>query len=315
MRSKNRRARGAALVLAAAVLAARTAAAARASDREIHLLSGGIERTCLVHAPAAAGAAAMPLLLVLHGGGGTAEGMVRLTRGRFDALADRDRFLAAYPQGVGRSWNDGRHDLRSKATRENVDDVAFLRELIADLARRFSIDRRRVFVAGMSNGGMMAMRLACALPGELRGAAAVAASLSDDAAAACPATSAVSVVVVDGTADPIVPYGGGEVKVLWSGRGTVIGGARTADLWAKTAGCRTPPAETDLPAKVEDGTRVRKIEYPGCSSGARVVLFRVEGGGHAWPGGVPYLGERLIGKTSGNLSAADAIWEIFSSLK
>ncbi len=256
----------------------------------------------------------MPLLLVLHGGGGTAEGMVRLTKGGFDALADRDGFVAAYPQGVGKSWNDGRHDLRSEATRENVDDVGFVRDLIAELSRRYPIDRHRVFVAGMSNGGMMAMRLACSLP-ELRGAAAVAASLSDDAAATCPATSRVSVVEIAGTADPIVPYGGGEVRVLWMGRGRVTGAPATPESWAKKAGCRMTPAETDLPAKVSDGTSVREIEYPGCGSGARVILYRVEGGGHAWPGGMPYLTERMIGRTSGNLDACGAIWEVFSSLR
>jgi polyhydroxybutyrate depolymerase len=288
-------------------------AAAAPPESELRLRSGGIERTGLVHVPAKAFAAPMPLLLVLHGGGGTAEGMVRLTRGGFDALADRRGFVVAYPQGVGKSWNDGRHDLRSAANRENVDDVGFIRDLITEIAGRYPIDRRRLFVAGMSNGGMMAMRLACSLP-EVRGVAAVASSLSDDAAAKCPATSTVSVVEIAGTADPIVPFAGGEVKVLWMGRGRVTGAPETAGSWAKKAGCRLVPEEAALPAKVSDGTTVRKIEYPGCATGARVVLFRVEGGGHAWPGGLPYLSERMIGKTSGNLDACSAIWEIFSGL-
>jgi len=290
-------------------------AGAAAPDREIRLSSGGIERTAIIHVPEKPAAGAIPLLLVLHGGGGTAEGMVRLTKGRFDALSDRDGFVAAYPQGVGRSWNDGRHDLRSEAARRNVDDVAFIRGLIGELSRRYRIDARRVFVAGMSNGGMMSMRLACSLPRELRGAAAVASSLSRDAAARCPASSAVSVVEIAGTSDPIVPYDGGEVKVLGMERGSVTGAPATASAWAKKAGCALVPAETNLSATVPDGTSVRRIEYANCGSGARIVLYRVEGGGHAWPGGLPYLGERLIGKTSGNLAACDAIWEIFSGLK
>jgi polyhydroxybutyrate depolymerase len=296
-------------------LSAAAAAATPSPPADIRVLSGGIERTAIVQAPAKPPAAAMPLLLVLHGGGGTADGMVRLTKGRFDALAGRDSFVVAYPQGVGRSWNDGRHDLRSEATRSNVDDVGFIRDLIAELSRRYRIDARRVFVAGMSNGGMMAMRLACSLPRELRGVAAVASSLSKDAAAGCPATSAVSVVEIAGTADPIVPYEGGEVKVLRSGRGSVVGAPATAVAWAKKAGCALVPSEAPLPAAVSDGTSVRRIEYPNCASGARVVLYRVDGGGHAWPGGLPYLGERMIGKTSGNLAACDAIWEIFSGLR
>ena len=301
--------------VAVVLLRAAAAAGSDAPEREIRLRSGGIERTCLVHAPAKTPGGPAPLLLVLHGSGGTAEGMVRLTKGGFDALADRERFVVAYPQGVGKSWNDGRHDLRSAAAREDVVDVGFLRDLIAELARWYPVDRRRVFAAGMSNGGMMAMRLACSLAGELRGVAAVASSLSQDAAAACPATSAVSVVEIAGTADPIVPYGGGEVRVLWMGRGTVIGAPATAESWAKKAGCRMAPAETRLAPKVSDGTAVRRIEYPGCAAGTRVVLYRVDGGGHAWPGGLPYLGERMIGRTSGNLDACAAIWEIFAGLR
>ncbi|HET9793946.1 MAG TPA: PHB depolymerase family esterase [Thermoanaerobaculia bacterium] len=295
--------------------AARTVRAAESGPLEIRLRSGGLERTCLVHAPANRSAAAMPLLLVLHGGSGTADGMVTLTQGRFDALADRDGFVVGYPQGVGRSWNDGRRDLPSRATLERIDDVGFFRELVADLSRRFPIDRRRVFVAGISNGGIMALRLACELPRDVRGVAAVGASLARDLAGGCRAPSAVSVVEIAGTTDPIVPYAGGEVRALGAPRGAVLGAPSTAELWAAKAACRAPAVETDLPAPISDGTRVRKIERPGCASGARVVLYRVEGGGHAWPGGRPYLSERLIGKTSRNLSACDAIWEIFSGLK
>ena len=299
----------------AILLAARALFAAGPAPAEVRIHSGGIERTSLVHYPAAKQAGPTPLLLVLHGGSGTGEAMVRLTRGRFEALADRDGFVVACPQGVGRSWNDGRSGLPSRATREGVDDVGFVHDLIAELARRYPVDRRRVFVAGISNGAMMAMRLACALPGELRGVAAVAGSLPRDIAGTCPATSAVSVVEIAGTADPIVPYDGGEVRALGMPRGAVLGALRTAELWSRKAGCRMPPTEADLPAPVADGTRVRKIEYPGCSSGGRVILYRVDGGGHAWPGGLPYLGEGMIGKTSANLSACDAIWDVFSGLR
>jgi polyhydroxybutyrate depolymerase len=298
----------------AAVLAAGAVSSARAGapagETEIRLQSGGIERTCLIHVPTPAPKGPMPLLLALHGGGGTAEGMVRLTESRFDRLADRDGVLVAYPQGVGRSWNDGRSDTPSRARRQKVDDVAFFRDLIGELSRLYPVDRARVFAAGMSNGGMMALRLGCSLGDEIAGVAAVGASLPEDVVPLCPETTKVSLVLIDGTADPIVPYGGGEVRVLWRGRGEVIGAERTFKLWSQAAGCRGPAKETRLPDKSADGTHVTKIEASGCAS-TSVVLYRVEGGGHAWPGGEPYLGERLIGKTSANLSACDAIWEDF----
>ena len=301
--------------VAAAILLARQGRPSGPPPVEIHLKSGGIDRSCLVHAPAGLGSGPVPLLLALHGGGGTAEGMIRLTRGRFDELADRDRFVVVYPQGFGKSWNDGRNDLPSKARQENVDDVAFFRILIDELAKKYPIDRRRVFVAGISNGAMMSLRLGCSLAGSVRGVAAVAGSLPADVVGFCPATSSVNLVLIDGTADPIVPYGGGMVRVLWSNRGRVIGAEPTAALWAQGAGCRAAPPRGELPDRTSDGTHVSRIGYAGCDTGARVILYRVAGGGHTWPGGAPYLGERLVGKTSGNLSACDAIWELFGSIR
>jgi polyhydroxybutyrate depolymerase len=290
-----------------------SAAVGFAQNRELHLSSGGLDRKYLLHAPAKSSRAAMPLLVVLHGGGGTAEGMVRLTKGRFDELADRDGFYVVYPQGVGNSWNDGRRDIRSKAREQNVDDVGFFRALVAHLASTHEIDRSRVFVTGMSNGGMMSLRIGCSLPEVFRGVAAVAASLPEDVVPFCSGRPAGTLLLFDGTADPIVPYSGGGVRVLWSDRGRVIGAEKTAALWAEREGCRGAPASSKLPSTVPDGTRVSRLDYPACPGGG-VTLFRIAGGGHAWPGGRPYLTEGLIGKTSRNLSTCDAIWECFSKI-
>ncbi len=107
----------------------------------------------------------------------------------------------------------------------------------------------------------------------------------------------------------------GNLGSILARRGEVIGAAATAQLWAKAAGCQLTVSELSLPTAVSDGTSATRVEYPGCRAGTRVVLDRVNGGGHAWPGGVPYLGERLIGKTSANLSASDEIWGFFAGLK
>src|SRR3970040_1470534 len=125
---------------------------------------GGLERTYLLHVPGGfpqgrpAG-----LVFVLHGGGGTGRNMERMTR--FSELADREGFIAVYPDAVERNWNDGRDAPNIRAQQENVDDVGFIGALIALLTREFGIDPRRVHSTGISNGAFMSQRLA----GELRG--------------------------------------------------------------------------------------------------------------------------------------------------
>ena len=280
------------------------------------LTHGGLERSYLLYRPAAASVDSKPsaLLFVLHGGGGTAAGMLRLTRGRFNELADRHGFHVVYPQGFAKAWNEGRTDLISDAHRRGVDDVGFFAALITELVAKHPIDAKRVFATGISNGGMMSLRLGCSLPGQLRGVAPVAASIPADIVALCQQPSGVSLVMINGTEDPLVPDGGGAVKVFGRERGQVIGTARSIDLWRLKNHCAAPAQEQELPSSTDDGTRVTRVEYGGCRAGSRVVLYRVQGGGHTWPGGTPYLAERLIGRTSRDLVAADALWDIFGAL-
>jgi polyhydroxybutyrate depolymerase len=240
--------------------------------------------------------------------------MVRLTRGRFDALADRHHFIIVYPNGVDRSWNDGRTVPISTAHREKIDDVGFIRALVTSLAVSYPIDLHRVFVTGISNGGMMSLRLGCDLPDLIRGIAPVAASLPADIESSCTRAAGVSLAMISGTEDPLVPYGGGEVRAFGRDRGKVIPVEKTLSLWARMDGCDAQDVATPLRDATDDGTRVTRVDRGGCGSGARVVLFRVDGGGHTWPGGMTYLPDSLVGRTSRDFDACDAIWSFFAAL-
>lgn len=304
------------LVLAALALAAQHAGAApacadrgaKASEARCESLAfGGRERTYRLYVPARLEAKA-PLLVVLHGGGGGGAGMEALTERGFNRRADEAGVLIVYPDGVDHGWNDGRHDLKTRAVRDGVDDVGFLRTLVAALGKRYPVDRNRIFVTGISNGGMMTLRLACDAADVFAGFVAVAASLGEDTAAECRPVAARPVALIDGTDDPLVPFAGGDVRVLGAHRGRVIGADATFATFRGFAGCTSVEAEPPLDRIADDGTALVVRRAVGCSPGTRVVLYEVQGGGHAWPGGVRYAREWLIGKVSRELDATDEAW-------
>ncbi len=276
----------------------------------------GIERSCLLYRPRGIHGQTelRPLVFVLHGGGGTHRGIIRLTKGRFNTLADRDGFFVVYPQGVEKAWNEGRGDPISGAHCRGIDDVGFFASLIDHLLSKYPIDPNRVFVTGISNGGLMSLRLGCSLPDRIRAIAPVTASIPSAILPLCRSESAVSLAVFNGTEDPLVPYYGGQIKVFRQERGEVLSTDETIRIWLSKNRCTLEPQVTELPDLTDDGTRVVKVEYAQCSANSKVLLYRIDGGGHTWPGGRQYLSVRLIGRTSRDINACDEIWSFFRNL-
>jgi polyhydroxybutyrate depolymerase len=276
----------------------------------------GLERQYILYQPSfkTEHSSARPLLLVLHGGGGTNRGMLRLTNRRFNELADRDGFFVVYPQGIDNSWNDGRPDKISDAHRKGIDDVGFLRALIEDLITHYPIDTKRIFVTGISNGGLMSFQLGCSLPDTIRAIAPVTAQIPAAIAPLCYSESAVSLVVFNGTADPLVPYNGGQIEVFSRQRGVVLSTDETIHIWRRKNRCSPEAVIAELPDVAADGTRVTKIEYSQCKNESKVVLYRIEGGGHTWPDGRQYLPVKWVGRTSRDINGCDEIWRFFRNL-
>jgi polyhydroxybutyrate depolymerase len=287
-----------------------------ARPAKLTLSHDGLERKYLFYSPPfkLTPSDLKPLLLALHDGGGTHRGMVRLTKSRFNELANRDGFFVVYPQGIGKAWNDGRGDLVSEAHRRRIDDVGFFRALIEYLVSKHPIDSNRVFVTGISNGGLMSFRLACSLPDKIRAIAPVTASIPSAILPLCRSESTVSLALFNGTDDPLVPYYGGQIMVFRKQRGEVLSTDETIGIWLTKNRCTPEPKVTALPDLTKDGTRVTKTEYNQCVAGSKVVLYRIEGGGHTWPGGRRYLPVRLIGRTSRDINACDEIWSFFRGL-
>ena len=261
--------------------------------------AGGVERSYLLHLPAARGAGRpVPLLLVFHGAGGEGAGIA--SHAGLTEPATARGYAVAYPDGVNRRWNDGR------GAGGGQDDVEFIRVLLDSLGRELPVDPKRIYATGISNGAGLTYRLACDLPGVFAAIAPVAGAPAATIEERCAATRPVSVISFQGTRDPLMPYEGGHVSIR---RGRVLSAERSAALFAEVSGCTPPPAVTAEPDTAKDGTRVRRLAYGGCREGREVVLYTIEGGGHTWPGGPPVA--RRVGRVSRDVDATRTMLDFF----
>lgn len=273
----------------------------------------GRSRSYLVYLPAAAESppvGGLPVVLAFHGGGGNARGMSKLTG--LSAVAEASGFIVVYPEGVEKNWNDGRPGIA-----EGIDDVGYVAALLDDLAASFPVDAARVYATGISNGGMMSYRLAIELSDRIAAVAPVAAQLSvnlrDLTAAEASPAKPVPILMILGEQDPLVPFGGGKVGGKLFDRGQVLSAEQTIQFWVARNRAAAAPEDKRL-AEVDprDGTAVRTLTHLAGPGGGEVTALIVEGGGHTWPGGLQYLGERLIGRTSREFSASQTIWDFFA---
>lgn len=256
---------------------------------------GGRARTYLIVEPPGA-AGPRPTVFALHGGGGTGPGLREHTGRRLDAAAARGGWNLVYPDGVKKNWNDGRGD-NNPAADANVDDLGFLAALADALVKSGKADPRRLYLVGISNGGFMSHALACAQAGRWAAIAPLVASLGEKAAASCKPSRPVSVLMVNGDRDRLVPWDGRVVKFLGRSRGRKLTVPETVSKWAALDGCSGDPVREDLPDPEDDGVRWSLEARRACAAGSEVLLYKMAGGGHAWPNGTVYL-PRMVGKTS-----------------
>lgn len=258
---------------------------------------GGTSRTYRVHAPAVR-PPAPALVLVLHGWKGSGAAMERRMRYQFNRLADRDGFIIAYPDALSGQWHSG-HPGESVTS----DDVGFLSALIDTLSTDYAVDPRRVYVTGFSNGASMTYRLACERPDRIAAIAPVSGGLASGLMPGCAARSRrpVPLLLIHGTADPVVRFDSGE---------------REGNLayWVRRNGCATTPTSVYLPeTDPRDGTRTRMDTYPGCEDAADVIQYAIEGGGHHWPGGDEPVRLEPRGPVPRDFDGADVVWRFLKT--
>jgi len=283
-------------------------------DQKFELILQGHTRHYVVHVPAGYdGKTPVPVVIMFHGGGGKARGAMQETG--WSAKADKENFLAVYPEGVPRdptrrasfvanpqSWNDGSARSILAATQKNIDDVGFINAMLNDLGTKFRIDPHRLYATGFSNGASMAFRAGRELATRLAAIAPVAGS---DWLEQPTVGRPISLLYITGTQDPLNPIEGGDITIGARAAGTKPPVREFIQKWVKMLGCAPEPSA------IYDQDGVKGIAYTSCHENTEVTFYTIAGMGHFWPGGMSHLPERVIGKSSNKISATDVIWEFF----
>ncbi len=268
----------------------------------------GRERSYLVRVPEdiARAGKQVPLVIMLHGGGGNADNAERMSD--FTTLARREGFIVVYPEGTAR----GRAGLRtwnavhccSYAMTEQVDDIGFIAKLIDHLAAQYPIDPSRVYVTGMSNGGLMSHRLGRELSHRIAAIAPVVGAVFGDEP---PPASPVAVLIINGVLDKAVPWEGGHSDGRFGARawdGTPMQPAMAQGrYWASANRCGT----TSSVSRHSGYNR----HYWDCPDNTAVELYEMTEMGHAWPGGM--RGTPGADDPGNAFSASEVIWQFFKS--
>ena len=206
-----------------------------------------------------------------------------------------------YPGGGGQQPSGRQPEEEGRSA--PADDIGFFNQMLDHLGTKFSVDVSRIYVAGLSEGGFMSLHLGCSLSDRIAAVAAVGAAMPKTMI--CLPSRPVSAVLINGTSDPVVPYGGGTEHNL---NLATISAEDSAKAWAKIDRCAEKPEKDKISAKEKGGMETKVDTYTSCQQAARVVLYSVKGGGNAWPGGEQYEVEKTIGKTSQDLNANETIW-------
>lgn len=263
----------------------------------------------------------VPLVLFLHGGGGNADVASRMG---MTAVASRQGFIVVYPEAIEQHWNDGRDAQLFREHDKQIDDVAFITALVDSICGDHPIDRDRIFVAGVSNGGFMSQRLAIEKSELFAAAGILIATMAEPLGVDFAPQHPVSMLFMNGTDDPLVPYHGGEVgknlprrNVVNSTtpqRGRCLATDDAVQLWLQRNGLKdSQPAITTLDDNENDKSQVEFSLWSGGEANTCVALYRVVGGGHTIPSGAQYLPERLVGKRNADIDGMEAVWLFFKN--
>lgn len=265
---------------------------------------GGLSRTYEIHVPAGV-THPSALVVNLHAAGVSGREQAALTH--YNAVADAHGFAVVYPDGIDMSWADGRG--ASVPDRQGVDDVGFITTLVSKLVSDYGISPGRVFLTGLSAGAFMANRLACDRADLFAAIAPVAGTLGSNVG--CAPSQPVAVMATYGTADPIVPFGGGQMMGR-GGASDIVSAPAMVQRWGQLNGCAGTPAQQPL-APSGDGTQTDRIDFAPCAPGGEVMFMRVNGGGHTWPGAPEVLPAHAVGLASRGFDASEESWQFFDS--
>ena len=296
-----------------------TSPLAAQADRRATMRFGGIERSYYVHLPPQYQAGkALPLVVLLHGGGGGAQQAMNAYP--LQQVADLEGFILVAPNGTGpfprellRTWNVKFGF--GYAQRNDVDDVGFLRALILELEKMLAVDPHRVYLTGLSNGAILCHWAAAANSDLIAGIAPVVGTVggrnADEQQLHMPGkpTHPVDVILFNGGLDEHLPPEGGLQK-KWADLGGneprkwVVSANDSARFWVEADGCKPTPLVEELPA-----LKATRTTWSGGKNGTHVILYVLHNQGHAWPGGLP--GRAVADTPSPLIKAHEVLWQFF----
>ncbi len=223
------------------------------------------------------------LVFILHGSGGDGKGMMQPAK-NLQAIAEKENLLLVYPDGYKRFWNECRKNATSEANKVDINEEGFFSAMLDYFGKKYNANNQRFFVIGLSGGGHMAYKLAITMPDRCKAISAIVANLPDTNNLDCiEARKPVAVMITNGTIDDLNPYNGGEMIMSGNSWGYVRSTDRSFRYWADLAGYKGKPAvqvmaniDTTIKQTVIRNTYHKKRK-------PEVTLFRVEGGGHAFP--------------------------------
>ena len=276
--------------------------------RLVPLKHDGLDRAYLLHEPPVAGASPRPLVVQLHGRGIGAAIFDRMTG--FSALADTEGFVVALPEGRHEVWNDGRGVRLGPGPLP--DDVGYLLAVVDDVCSRVRIDPQRIYLVGMSNGAAMAGRLVCEAPGRFAALAQVSGAAGVEVTSRCRDAGPLPILHIHGADDRMAPYRGGVRRgliarlVLRVAARPSIGVDAWAQQWIAANGAAPEPTITRVAPDVE------LRSWRGAGPQSNIDFYRIEGGGHTWPGSTFRLPRIILGRTS-SFDATRTIWAFFAA--
>lgn len=291
-----------------------------AEHKKAEIESGGRTRKFIFFAPENS-SKHLSLIFLLHGGGGSGEGMLYLSR--FSDLADSNGYIVVYPDGTHGRWNDGRNLAFSVADRERVDDTLFFRDLTEYFLTNYPIDKSKIFVAGISNGGLMTQKLLCEASDIFNAGYVVASTTSTVLRDNCLFQQPVSIGFIMGKNDDVIPYKGGTIRIPTDASkpnqrvdaGTVLSYEESLRFWSEKLECNSK-SESLKPKLGSFFTKTLPYtKYENCKNEVRVEGYVLPKGGHIWPHGFYYTNERNYGYLSEDLDTREVLLDFFFSSK
>lgn len=261
------------------------------------ILHNDLTRTYTYYIPSNSSSAPMPLVFVLHGTTQSGEGIMDISG--FNALAETNNFIALYPDGINGFWNIG---LATGGS--DTDDMGFIEALRNQFVAEYNIDEQRIYSCGFSAGGYMSYKLVCESEYCFAAIASVSGLITETNFSLCNPLHETSIMHIHGTSDFVVSYNGSAQAG--------IGAESVLDYWTTELGCPSAPVVESLPnTNTFDFSTVEKQQWSPCSNDNEVVLLKIDGGGHQWPGTDALLGG--LGNINRDIDASIEIWNFFEN--